>query len=88
MSNIFADEAWEDYTDWQIRDKKIAMRINELIKDINRNGLNQGIGKPEPLRHRKAWSRRITQEHRLVYNFDENKNLIILSCKGHYETNK
>ena len=88
MSNIFADEAWEDYTDWQIRDKKIAMRINELIKDINRNGLNQGIGKPEPLRHRKAWSRRITQEHRLVYNFDENKNLIILSCKGHYENNK
>ena len=88
MSNIFADDAWEDYTDWQIRDKKIAMRINELIKDINRNGLNQGIGKPEPLKHRKAWSRRITQEHRLVYNFDENKNLIILSCKGHYENNK
>ena len=38
MSNIFADEAWEDYTDWQIQDKKIAMRINELIKDINGNG--------------------------------------------------
>ena len=88
MSNIFADEAWADYTDWQIRDKKIAMRINELIKDINRNVLNQGIGKPEPLRYRKAWSRRITHEHRLVYNFDENKNLIILSCKGHYENNK
>ena len=85
MSNIFADEAWEDYTNWQIMDKKIAIRINELIKDINRNGLSQGIGKPEPLKHRKAWSRRITQEHRLVYNFDENKNLIILSCKGHYE---
>lgn len=88
MSNIFADEAWADYTDWQIRDKKIAMRINEHIIDINRNGLNQGIGKPEPLRYRKAWSRRITHEHRLVYNFDENKNLIILSCKGHYENNK
>lgn len=88
MSNIFADEAWEDYTEWQIKDKKIAIRINELIKDINRNGLNQGIGKPEQLKHRKAWSRRITQEHRLVYNFDENKNLIILSCKGHYEVKK
>ncbi len=85
MSNIFADEAWEDYTDWQIMDKKIAIKINELIKDINRNGLSQGIGKPEPLKHRKAWSRRITQEHRLVYNLDENKNLVILSCKGHYE---
>ena len=55
MSNIFVDDAWEDYTDLQIKDKKIAIRINELIKDINRNGLNQGIGKPEPLRHRKAW---------------------------------
>ena len=88
MSNIFADEAWDDYTDWQMRDKKIAIRINELIKDINRNGLSKGIGKPEPLRYRKAWSRRITQEHRLVYNFDENKNLVILSCKGHYENNR
>ena len=88
MSNIFADDAWEDYTDWQIRDKKIAMRINELIRDINKNGLNKGIGKPEPLKYRKAWSRRITYEHRLVYNFDENKNLVILSCKGHYENNK
>lgn len=65
----------------------MAIRINELIKDINRNGSNQGIGKPEPLKYRKAWSRRITQEHRLVYNFDENKKLIILSCKGHYENN-
>ena len=88
MSNIFADEAWDDYTDWQMRDKKIAIRINELIKDINRNGLSKGIGKPEPLIYRKAWSRRITQEHRLVYNFDENKNLVILSCKGHYENNR
>lgn len=88
MSNIFADEAWEEYVEWQIKDKKIAIKINELIKDINRNGLDKGIGKPEPLRYRKAWSRRITDEHRLVYNFDENKNLIILSCKGHYENNK
>ena len=88
MSNILADEAWEEYVEWQIKDKKIAIKINELIKDINRNGLDKGIGKPEPLRYRKAWSRRITDEHRLVYNFDENKNLIILSCKGHYENNK
>ena len=88
MSNNFSDDAWEQYTEWQLKDRAIARKINELIKDINRNGLNQGIGKPEPLKHRKAWSRRITQEHRLVYNFDENKNLIILSCKGHYENNK
>lgn len=85
MSNNFSDEAWEQYTEWQLKDRAIARKINELIKDINRNGLNQGIGKPEPLRHRKAWSRRIDHEHRLVYNFDENKNLLIISCKGHYE---
>lgn len=85
MNNIFTDEAWEEYIDWQLKDKKIAMKINDLIKDIHRNGLSNGMGKPEPLRHRKAWSRRITHEHRFVYNFDENKNLIILSCKGHYE---
>ena len=85
MSNNFSNEAWEQYIEWQLKDRTIARKINELIKDINRNGLNQGIGKPEPLRYRKAWSRRIDHEHRLVYNFDENKNLFIISCKGHYE---
>ena len=85
MSNNFSDEAWEQYTEWQLKDRTIARKINDLIKDINRNGLNQGIGKPEPLRYRKAWSRRINHEHRLVYNFDEKKNLFIISCKGHYE---
>ena len=85
MSNNFSNEAWEQYTDWQLKDKTIARKINELIRDINRNGLNQGIGKPEQLKHRRAWSRRIDHEHRLIYNFDENKNLLIISCKGHYE---
>ena len=85
MNNIFSEKAWEEYADWQMKDKSMVKKINELIKDINRNGLEKGLGKPEPLKHRKAWSRRITQEHRLVYNFDENKNLIIISCSGHYE---
>ncbi|MCI8396470.1 MAG: Txe/YoeB family addiction module toxin [Clostridia bacterium] len=85
MNNIFSEKAWEDYTDWQIQDKAMTKKINELIKDINRNGLSIGIGKPEPLKHRKAWSRRITKEHRLVYNLNENQDLVILSCKGHYE---
>lgn len=85
MNNIFSEKAWEDYTDWKIKDKTMVKKINELIKDIHRNGLSTGMGKPEPLRYRKAWSRRITHEHRLVYNFDEHKNLIILSCNGHYE---
>ena len=58
----------------------------ELIEwDIERNGLLKGLGKPEPLKYRKMCSRRITEEHRLTYNFDQNKNLIIYSCKGHYE---
>lgn len=85
MSNIFSDEAWEEYLEWQLRDKKMLQKINDLIKDISRNGLNKGMGKPEPLKHRKAWCRRINHEHRLIYNFDENKNIIIISCKGHYE---
>ncbi|MBR0491228.1 MAG: Txe/YoeB family addiction module toxin [Clostridia bacterium] len=84
MNNIFSEEAWEEYTYWQIKDRTMLKKINDLIKDINRNGLSKGLGKPEPLKYRKAWSRRITQEHRLVYNLDENKDLIIISCKGHY----
>ena len=67
------------------KDKKMVKRINELIKDIDRNGLLTGIGKPEPLKHRKACSRRITDEHRLIYYMDNIQNLIIYSCKYHYE---
>ena len=68
MKVIFSDGGWEDYLFWQAEDRKILKRINQLIEDISRNG-NEGIGKPEPLRHAWAgwWSRRITQEHRLVY---------------------
>lgn len=71
--------------EWQIEDKKTAKRINELIKDIQRNGFMGGIGKPEVLKHRKAYSRRIDDSNRLVYIGDENQNLRILSCKGHYD---
>lgn len=81
----FTKQAWEQYLEWQMLDKKIVIKINELIKDILRNGLAEGIGKPEPLKYRKAWSRRITQEHRIVYNLDVNDNLIILAVKGHYQ---
>lgn len=85
MNVIFTPTAWEQYTNWQKEDKNMVKRINELIKDIDHNGLLQGIGKPEPLKYRKMCSRRITEEHRLTYNFDSNKNLIIYSCKYHYE---
>ena len=85
MNIVFTHTAWEQYTEWQREDKKMVKRINELVKDIDRNGLLNGIGKPEPLKHRKAFSRRITDEHRLVYNVDSNQNLIIYPCKYHYE---
>lgn len=84
MNKIWSDRAWEDYLYWQLQDKRTLKKINELVKDIERNGLSNGIGKPEPLKHRKAWSRRIDHENRLVYNFNNN-NLWIISCKGHYE---
>lgn len=85
MNKIWSDRAWAEYLYWQIQDKKNVKKINELVKDIERNGLSNGIGKPEPLKFRKAWSRRIDHENRLIYNFDESKNLLIISCKGHYE---
>ena len=84
MNKLWADRAWDDYLYWQQQDKKVLKRINELIKDIERNGVSKGIGKPDPLRYRKAWSRRIDQENRLIYNVDEHGNLWIVSCKGHY----
>ena len=85
MNIVFTPTAWKQYTEWQQEDKKIVKRINELIKDIDRSGLLKGTGKPEPLKNRKACSRRITDEHRLVYHYDSEKNFIIYSCKYHYE---
>ena len=85
MNVVFTPTAWKHYIEWQNSDKKIIKRINELIKDIDRNGLLRGIGKPELLRYRKVYSRRITDEHRLVYDMDSNHNLIIYACKYHYE---
>ena len=85
MNKIWSDLAWEEYLQWQLLDKKTLKRINQLINDIERNGFAEGIGKPEPLKYRKAWSRRIDHENRLVYIVDSQGNLLIISCKGHYE---
>lgn len=80
----FQDEAWEDYLYWQQQDKQIFKRINLLIKDIQRHPF-EGIGKPEPLRHNLSgfWSRRIDEEHRLVYTVQDD-NIIIAQCRFHY----
>jgi len=84
MRIIFSEIAWEDYTSWQIEDKKMLKKINELIKDIKRTPY-EGIGKPEPLKFDLSgfWSRRIDLEHRLVYQIAEQE-LLIYSCRYHY----
>jgi toxin YoeB len=84
MRKLWGDEAWDDYLYWQSNNKKIAAKINELIKSIEREGTMKGLGKPEPLRHRKGYSRRITDEDRLTYDVSDGI-LYIYSCRGHYE---
>jgi toxin YoeB len=81
---IFSEKAWDDYLYWQSTDQKLVKRINELIKVCIRSAYN-GIGKPEPLRGQLSgwWSRRITQEHRLVYRMLED-GLLIAQCRYHY----
>jgi len=80
----FSDHAWDDYLYWQHTDKKLVKRINQLIQEIKRDPFN-GIGKPEPLRHALAgyWSRRINDEHRLVYKLSDGV-LLIAAARYHY----
>lgn len=81
----FDKEAWEEYVYWQTQDRKTLKKINSLIEDIRRSGAMQGIGKPEPLKHRSGYSRRIDEVNRLVYDIDELQNIRIIACRGHYE---
>jgi toxin YoeB len=84
MQLAFTPTAWDHYLYWQQTDKKIAEKINELIRDCLRNSF-KGIGKPEPLKGnlKGLWSRRISDEHRLVYKI-ENNVLLIVQCRFHY----
>jgi toxin YoeB len=84
MRLIFAEQAWEDYLFWQASDPKITRRIHELIKDATRHPF-EGLGKPEPLRHALAgyWSRRITDQHRMVYKA-AGDDLLIAQLRYHY----
>ena len=84
MKIIFAERAWEDFTYWIKHDRKVAKRIIRLLKEIERAPF-QGIGKPEPLKHGLAgfWSRRITDEHRLVYAV-EKKQILVAQARYHY----
>lgn len=84
MKISFHEHAWEDYLYWQQQDKRVLKRINTLIKAICREPFT-GIGKPEPLKYTLSgyWSRRIDDEHHLVYAVQD-KHLIIIQCRYHY----
>lgn len=84
MRKIWFDEAWDDYLYWQTQDKKTLKKINELIKDSERNGYS-GLGKPEPLKGDLTgfWSKRIDDKNRFVYRIIDGV-LEILSCREHY----
>ncbi|ADU71829.1 Txe/YoeB family addiction module toxin [Pantoea sp. At-9b] len=84
MKLTWSQEAWDDYLYWQDTDKRMVKKINELIKDAKRTPF-EGKGKPEPLKHNLAgfWSRRITEEHRLVYAVSDGA-LLIAACRYHY----
>jgi len=85
MKYIFVDESWEDYLYWLATDKKILKKINDLLKDISRNTFS-GIGKPEALKfkYKGFWSRRINEEHSLIYQVRDNE-ILIAKCRFHYD---
>jgi len=81
---IFSENAWGDYLYWQRTDRRILERINKLIREIQRSPF-EGTGKPEPLKHALSgyWSRRINDEHRIVYKIESNS-LMIAQLRYHY----
>ena len=86
MSNvIFSENAWAEYMYLQQLDKKTLKKVNELIKDISRNGALVGSGKPEKLKYSDNYSRRIDDKNRLVYSMSESGDVVIKSCLGHYD---
>lgn len=85
MILAFTDEGWQDYQHWVNKDRSVLKRVNTLIEAILRDPF-AGIGKPEQLRHALAgaWSRRVTDEHRVVYRVVDDAYLVILQARGHY----
>jgi toxin YoeB len=82
---VFSARGWDDYVWWRQQDRKLLKRTNQLIQDVVRHG-NEGIGKPEPLKHgfQGYWSRRINDEHRLIYKVVDDE-ARIAACRYHYE---
>ena len=85
MKIVFSEQAWEDYQFWVVNDRKTLKRINQLIRDTARDPFS-GVGKPEPLRHllKGYWSRRINEEHRMVYCVKDDQ-LMLAQLRYHYE---
>ena len=83
---IWSDDAWDSYVEWQTDNKKILKKINDLLKDIERNGESTGKGRPEPLKGNWSgyYSREINEKDRLVYKITNGK-IYIAQCKGHYD---
>lgn len=81
----FVEKSWEEYNFWQREDKQVFKKLQRLIKETIRDPFG-GIGKPEPLKNNLNgyWSKRVTDEHRLVYKIEQNQ-LIIISCRFHYD---
>ncbi|MBG6212114.1 toxin YoeB [Cryobacterium sp. CAN_C3] len=84
MNIVFTDVVWDDYQHWVTTDKAMVKRINKLIAEVRRTPFT-GIGKPEALKHQLSgyWSRRITEEHRLVYAVEENQ-IVVIAARHHY----
>lgn len=84
MNITFTNDSWSEYLYWQLSDKQTLKKINNLLKDVTRDPFD-GLGKPEPLKHEFSgcWSRRITDEHRLVYEVTE-YSILVISCRFHY----
>ncbi|MBE0492584.1 MAG: Txe/YoeB family addiction module toxin [Sulfurospirillum sp.] len=84
MNITFTNDSWSEYLYWQSTDKQTLKKINNLLKDVTRDPFD-GLGKPEPLKHEFSgcWSRRITDEHRLVYEVME-YSILVISCRYHY----
>ena len=81
MNSVFTERAWKDYLSLQNEDKKTLKRINILLTDIQRNGVDSRVGKAEILKNREGYSKRIDNVNRLVYTFNNNGDIVILSCK-------
>ncbi len=85
MKKLWTDRGWDDYHYWLAHDKRIFKKLNQIIRDIERNAF-EGIGKPEPLKENLSgwWSRRIDGEHRIVYRLRDDETVEISHCRGHY----